>query len=79
MKQGFRGVRRVIVANPNEGHEPLRGRTGIVARKLISTPFEAWVEMDDPLPDELRRFSRGDRREKHVCLHSEECERADAE
>jgi hypothetical protein len=51
---------------------PLDGMSGRVAR-LRRADNGAWVEMDEPLPIDLRRFPEGDSRTKHILLYPDEC------
>ena len=52
----------------------LAGRCGAVTRRLHSTPLEAWVRMDDPIPSELRCFPDDDPRRDHILLRVDEVE-----
>lgn len=52
------------------------GKKGTVVRLLIRSSAEAWVNMDDPLDDDVRLFNRGDIRKKHVLLRLDQCETA---
>ena len=70
--QSFKRDQRVRVASDYEDGR-LHGKVGTVHR--IRTDGGAWVEMDDPLPDDLCRFPADDPRGKHVQLYPEECER----
>lgn len=59
------------------GWEPLNGLTGTVVRVQKSTG-KAWVEMEDPVPAEIRNFPVGDplKRENWQLLAPGECEKA---
>lgn len=59
---------RVEVSAPAPAREALRGRTGTVVRLLMRDPDEAWVAIDGPIPELLRRFPDGDARTSHVLL-----------
>lgn len=71
MKQ-FTLNQRVRVDRPTFG---LEGKTGRVVRCRICDDG-AWIAMDEPVPDSLRRFPVGDPggREDHVVLYPSECE-----
>jgi hypothetical protein len=58
----------VTVTNPDH---PLVGKTGIVWR-LRMADDGAWVAMNDPLPDHLAAFPKGDARRDHIILYPEE-------
>jgi hypothetical protein len=55
-------------------YDALAGKTGTVVRMLRRSSEEAWVEMDDHLPDDLRSFPEFDQRAKHILLYDNECE-----
>ncbi len=68
----FRQGQRVKV---NEsGPAELVGKTGVVFRVLIRSSYEAWVQMDDPIPKSLASFSKGDSRRDHVLLEADDCD-----
>jgi len=69
----FKKAHRVTVSDPELEHESLRGKSGTVQRLLMRSA-EAWVCMDDDIPDSLARFPVGDERRNHVCLWPFECE-----
>ena len=70
--QRFDYPQRVRVTLPEH---PCVGKTGKVHRIRISDNG-AWVNMDDPLPPDLRSFEIGDSRANHIILYPNECEPA---
>ena len=68
------GKQRVVVSDPIEKHEELRGKCGTVVRLLFRNKYEAWVRMDEPLPVAIRVFGPEDDRADHVLLYYDECE-----
>jgi hypothetical protein len=68
----FAGVERVRVIDEDS---PIVGRCGTVHRRLHAS-FEAWVRMDEEIPEELRRFPLDDKhgRGNDVVLFPDECE-----
>lgn len=58
------------------GPAELVGKTGVVVRVLIRSVYEAWVEMDEPIPDSLANFPKGDDRRNRVQLEADECDPA---
>lgn len=71
----FNSISKVRVTNPDEERAALRGKTGTVVRLLIRDQ-SAWVIMDEPIPETLARFPKGDERHTHVNLWPDECEPA---
>jgi hypothetical protein len=65
----FRNGQRVEVTAADH---PLVGQTGRVVR-LRNADYGAWVDMDAPLPDELRSFPETDSRGNHYLLYPDEC------
>jgi hypothetical protein len=65
----FDGVSRVKVVNG-----PLAGKFGSVQRVLISDPKQAWIRMEEDIPDEIRSFGKDDTRGNDVRIHCEDCE-----
>jgi hypothetical protein len=65
---------RIVV----EDH-PCAGKTGTVWRIMLrggggrSTPQEAWLRMDEPLPADLRSFPAGDPRQDMISARADEC------
>jgi hypothetical protein len=49
------------------------GKVGTVVR-IRMQDNGAWIEMDDPLPEELASFELGDNRRNHIIFYPEECE-----
>jgi hypothetical protein len=61
-----------VVTVTDVEHE-LTGKSGIVCR-LRMADDGAWVAMNDPLPDHLASFPKGDSRRDHIILYPDECE-----
>ena len=75
----FEDHQRVVVVNPDHNRQPLKGRTGTVVRLRIADNM-AWVNMDEPLPEEFCSFTENDGygqpeiRRNHILLDPAECE-----
>lgn len=57
-----------------DGPPELVGKSGTVCRVLIRSSYEAWVNMDEAIPESVASFEEGDSRRNHVCLSAEEVE-----
>lgn len=66
----FHNGDRIVVTE--KGH--LLGKHGTVVRLLIRSQ-EAWVRMDENLPDDLASFPEDDARHNHVLLWPDQCEK----
>lgn len=65
----FRLGQRIVVA---DRAAPIVGRSGTVVR-LLRRDESAWVNMDEDLPDNLRRFGLSDDRANHINLWPDQC------
>ena len=68
----FHNGQHVEVVEPTPVHHALKGKAGTIVRLLHRSADEAWVEMDDDLPFEIRLFD--DERSRHVLLFLDEVE-----
>src|SRR5258708_2404795 len=66
----FKNGQTVTIRNHDH---PLIRKTGVVVR-LLWRDDSAWVRMNEPLPDNLARFPKGDSRRDHILLFPEDCE-----
>lgn len=66
----FRNGLRIRITHPEH---PALGKTGTVTR-LCRADDAAWVNMDEPLPVDLRHFPEGDERRDHLLLYPDEVE-----
>lgn len=51
----------------------IKGKIGNIV-SIPKPPTCVWVLMNDPVPDELRAFPKGDSREQHIQLYAGEFE-----
>lgn len=67
---------RVRIDNPDAKHAALAGKIAHVTRVTFrGRGYEAWVNVEDGLPDNLRSFPAADPhgRGNHICLFADEC------
>jgi hypothetical protein len=70
--QSFRAEQRVKIVDA--AHQ-LKGKTGTVDR--VRTDGKAWVNMDEPLPADIRSFQPPDPRAQYLVLFPDQCEAAE--